>query len=191
MEPCSLPADLKDVVAIAAGGGHSLALEADGRILAWGSGMLDSGQIPDFGQAIVPPGLSNVVAVAAGAAHSLALKADGTVVAWGRNDYGEANVPDGLQNVWSIAAGDWHSVALIGDSQPVLTTRLENPKQSTAGFSVLTKSQSGKVYRLEYKNSLADSNWTALPLVAGNGHLLTLTDPSASPSQRFYRVRRW
>jgi hypothetical protein len=33
--------------------------------------------------------------------------------------------------------------------------------------------------------------WTALPLVAGNASILTLTDPAAGGTQRFYRVRQW
>jgi len=48
-----------------------------------------------------------------------------------------------------------------------------------------------RVYALEFKNSLTDSSWTALPLIAGNGGLLRLTDSSASAGQRFYRVRQW
>jgi hypothetical protein len=51
--------------------------------------------------------------------------------------------------------------------------------------------ESGRVYTLEYKNSLMDLDWIALPLVAGNGTNLVLTDPSATNSQRVYRVRRW
>jgi hypothetical protein len=30
-----------------------------------------------------------------------------------------------------------------------------------------------------------------LPLVAGSGGTLTLTDPTATNAQRFYRVRQW
>jgi len=55
----------------------------------------------------------------------------------------------------------------------------------------LLPTQYGRVYALEYKNSLTDSQWTALPLVAGNGGLRTLSDPTATGQQRFYRVRRW
>src|SRR5204863_429007 len=62
----TVPAGLNDVVAVAAGGNHSLALRADGTVRAWGSN--------SFGQATVPAGLSNVVAVAAGYNLSLALK---------------------------------------------------------------------------------------------------------------------
>jgi hypothetical protein len=43
---------------------------------------------------------------------------------------------------------------------------------------------------LEYKNSLTDSVWQSLPLRAGTGGALQLTDPSVV-SQRFYRVLQW
>ncbi len=97
-------AALADVVAVAAGGEHNLALKNDGTVLAWGWDV--------NGQANVPPGLSNVVAVAAGGQHSLALKADGTVVVWGDNAAGQTNVPAGLSPVVAIAAGERHSLAL-------------------------------------------------------------------------------
>src|SRR5947199_392385 len=71
----NVPAGLSNVVAIAVGAIHSLALTQNGTVLAWGNN--------DFGQATVPVGLSNIVAIAAGETHSLALKRDGTVVAWG------------------------------------------------------------------------------------------------------------
>jgi len=58
-------------VAIAAGYGHSLALAAEGRVVAWGRN--------DVGQTDVPSGLSNVVRIAAGGGHSLALLQQPTV----------------------------------------------------------------------------------------------------------------
>jgi alpha-tubulin suppressor-like RCC1 family protein len=177
-----VPADLTNVVAIAAGGYYQdLALKADGSVVAWSSSGLIS----------VPAGLSNVVAISAGDFHSLALKADGTVVAWGDNSYGQTNVPAGLSNVVAIAAGGYHNLALVGDGPPVLRAPMTNPAIGANGFSVSLSSQSGRVYALEHKNSLADSNWTASPLVAGTGGQLTLIDRAVTNSQRFYRVRRW
>jgi len=67
---CNVPAGLSDVVAVAGGGEHSLALKQDGTVVAWGANY--------YGQCNVPVGLNNVVAVAAGGDHSLALKQDGT-----------------------------------------------------------------------------------------------------------------
>src|SRR5947207_1923734 len=84
----TVPAGLNNVVAIAAGGDHSLALKRNGTVVAWG---WNGG-----GQSTVPAGLNNVVAIAAGRNHSLALKGDGTVVAWGWNVEGQSTVPAGL-----------------------------------------------------------------------------------------------
>jgi alpha-tubulin suppressor-like RCC1 family protein len=63
---------------IAAGLAHSLAIKADGTVVAWGSN--------SDGQTSVPANLSGVIQVAAGYYHSLALKADGSVVGWGANN---------------------------------------------------------------------------------------------------------
>jgi hypothetical protein len=106
-----IPADLNNVVAIAAGDFHSLALKQDGTVVAWGRSSL--------GRLDVSADLTNVVAIAAGFAHSLALKQDGTVVAWGDNFYGQSTVPPGLTGVIAIASGNDHSLALKNDGTVV------------------------------------------------------------------------
>ncbi len=179
----NVPQGLSNVIAVAAGDYHSLALKANGTVVGWG--------LNGNGQISVPPSLSNVVEIAAGGYHSLALKADGSVVAWGLNDYGQTNVPAGLTNVIAIGAGLYHSMALIGSGPPVAQVLLTNPAVNTNGFSLDLPTQSGRVYVLEYKNSLSGSIWTPLPLQAGNGGTLLLTDPAATNSQRFYRVQKW
>ncbi len=102
-----VPAGLTNVVAIAAGQNHSLALGADGTVAAWGCDC--------NGQTDVPTGLANTVSIAAGGNHSLALAADGRVTAWGDNAAGMLYVPTGLINVVAIAAGFEHSLALKAD----------------------------------------------------------------------------
>ena len=102
----NVPAGLSGVVAIAAGGDHTVALKSDGTVVAWGRN--------DYGQTYVPAGLSGVVAIAAGYDHTAALKSDGTVVAWGRSREGQTTVPTGLSGVVAIAAGGYHTVALVG-----------------------------------------------------------------------------
>jgi hypothetical protein len=103
----TVPPSLVQVIAVAAGGYHSLALKSDGTVVAWGGNT--------SGQANVPAGLTNAMAIAAGGYHSLALKSDGTVVGWGDNSTGEISIPAGLTNVMAIAAGYSHSLALRGD----------------------------------------------------------------------------
>jgi alpha-tubulin suppressor-like RCC1 family protein len=66
---------LSNVVSIAAGAAHNLAITHDRKVIAWG--------LNSSGQTNPPAGLENVVAVSAGGQHSLALKANGEVVAWG------------------------------------------------------------------------------------------------------------
>jgi len=99
------------IVKISAGFGYSMALKADGTVIAWGDN--------EYGQTNVPSDLRDVVAIAAGETHAIALKSDGTVVAWGDNRVGAANIPTGLNNVVSIAAGIQHSIALKSDGTVV------------------------------------------------------------------------
>ncbi|MEO5711896.1 MAG: hypothetical protein ABIT37_00260, partial [Luteolibacter sp.] len=105
------PSGFGDVIDLAAGWEHSMALRTDGTVIAWGRG--------DEGQTVVPVGLSSVVAVEAGDYHSLALKSNGTVVAWGGNDDGQTTVPLGLSDVIAIAAGNYHNLALKRDGTVV------------------------------------------------------------------------
>jgi len=89
---------------VAVGGGyyHSIALKADGTVVAWGRNQ--------YGQCDVPVDLV-AVAISTMGNFSLALKADGTVVAWGRNEYGQCDVPVGLL-AKTINAGAEHCLAI-------------------------------------------------------------------------------
>src|SRR5262249_55616636 len=98
------PFGLSNVVAIAAGISHSLALQSDGTVIAWGANY--------YGERIPPAGLTNVIAIAAGRDRSLAVRSDGTVVGWGQNSFNQTIPPPGISNVVAIAAGDDHTVAL-------------------------------------------------------------------------------
>jgi alpha-tubulin suppressor-like RCC1 family protein len=109
LAPGATPLEGDDVIAIAAGGAHSIMLQSNGTIFCRG----DDGE----GQATPPAGLQDVIAVAAGWLHSLALKRDGTVVAWGNNAESQCDVPPGLAGVVAIAAGGFHSLALGQDGR--------------------------------------------------------------------------
>ena len=103
----NIPPNATNIVAVAAGGVHSLALRADGTVVAWGYNV--------DGECNIPLGLTNVVGISAGDFHNLALKSDGSVVAWGYDGDGECNVPSGLTNVIAVSAGGAHSLALKDD----------------------------------------------------------------------------
>ncbi len=107
-----LPPGLENVVMLAAGDLHALALRRDGTVVAWGDNL--------HGQCDVPDGLKDIQAIAAGGAHSLALRRDGTVTTWGYDKQGLLSVPPDLDDVIVIAAGTSHSLALRADGTVVL-----------------------------------------------------------------------
>ncbi len=135
----------KSVIAIAAGGNHSLALCSDGSLVAWGNN--EAGQLGNNSarNSHVPVAVSvsgtalegkTVVGLAAGYLHSLALCSDGTMVAWGFNSEGQlgndtttpSRVPVAVsvigtplagKAVTSIAAGAMHNLAACSDGSVV------------------------------------------------------------------------
>lgn len=112
----NIPPGLTNLVAVAAGEYHLLALKSDGTVAAWGGRTLRG---REGSTTNVPVGLNGVTAIAAGSSHNLAVRSNGTVVAWGDNSYGQTNVPAGLSNVIGVAAGDLHSLALKADGKVV------------------------------------------------------------------------
>lgn len=121
---------LSSVVELAAGSQFSLALRADGTVLAWGDNTL--GQLgiesPREEKPREIPGLTGVVAIAAAQSHSAALLADGTVLGWGSDMHGESSgsgqagttVPaplpvPGVSGAVGIATGGEATLALLAD----------------------------------------------------------------------------
>ncbi len=104
-----MPAGLTNVISLAAGGGHVLALRNDGQVLAWGSNSCN--------QASAPSMASNVVKIAAGELFSLALRSDGSVMGFGSSYLNDTNLLAGLSNVVDITAGVLHWAALHSDGR--------------------------------------------------------------------------
>jgi alpha-tubulin suppressor-like RCC1 family protein len=90
--------------AVSGAGYHSLVLQPDGRVKAWGNN--------SYGQTNVPATLTNATAISAGWYHNLALRNDGTVTAWGYSYNDLLKVPIKATNVAAIAAGWYHNLAL-------------------------------------------------------------------------------
>ncbi|HEX2901368.1 MAG TPA: hypothetical protein VHS96_16760, partial [Bacteroidia bacterium] len=125
--PTQIPIDsLSGIVAISAGGEHSMALRRDGTVWVWGSNsvsQLGDGTTANRLSPYQVIGLAGIVAISAGYNFSLALDANGKVWAWGGNDFGQIgdtnmpvnqNVPVqlGIDSVVAISAGLFHVLAL-------------------------------------------------------------------------------
>lgn len=127
VSPPERVARLTNVVSFSAGKQHSLAVTDDGKVWAWGAGLVGQlGQVGMLNSALVPievPAVTGAVAVAAGDDFSLALRSDGSVWAWGYGTFGTlgrgqsilTSLPApvaGLRNIVAISAGDTHALAL-------------------------------------------------------------------------------
>jgi alpha-tubulin suppressor-like RCC1 family protein len=123
-----------NVVNVASGDYHGLAVLSDGTVKAWGrnsDGQLGNGSTTNAAVPVNVSTITNIFAVAAGTGHSLALRNDGTVWAWGLNANGQLG--DGstttrttavqvmigagnpLTGIVHVAAGGTHSIALRND----------------------------------------------------------------------------
>jgi len=121
------------IAAIAAGGSHSLALDTNGVVWAWGSNQFGELGLSSFvdkfntpQKLIFFPANTRILAIAAGASHSLAIDSAGRVWAWGRNQAGQLGnqtqidshgpslvlFPTTFPRVAAIAAGGAHSLAI-------------------------------------------------------------------------------
>lgn len=151
-----VPLGLANVVAVAAGDYHNLALKADGTVVAWGSNI--------GGQTNVPASATNLIAIAAGSAHCLALRADGTVLAWGTNNVGQTNVPLAANNVVAIAARANHSLALRADGTAVAwgdsMYGMNNVPSGTAGLVAIA---AGDTFNIGLGTDYARVQWGSYP----------------------------
>ncbi|MDR1151498.1 MAG: hypothetical protein LBK72_03305 [Bifidobacteriaceae bacterium] len=177
--PSAKAAELPTSQVLAAGDQHTVAIDADGHLWAWGSredGRLGDGI--DIGRTATPvqvPGLSHVVSVGAAYGHTVAALADGTVWTWGSN--------------WGSALGT--GVSDSYSAVPVQVPELTDVTLVTAGGSsswALTRS--GLVYgwghNRSYRLGNGDDIDSATPVlvagvrdvvdvVAGSSHTVALT----------------
>jgi alpha-tubulin suppressor-like RCC1 family protein len=137
--PVSGTSGLSNVIGVAAGYNHTVALtnSSGGTVWAWGgnsNGQLGNGNYGPGTDSNIPVqvgGLANIMAIAAGNAFTVALRNDppsSSVWAWGSNNIGQLGngaladvyTPGQVSGMYGtgaigIAAGDYHTVAMMID----------------------------------------------------------------------------
>jgi hypothetical protein len=172
----NVPRGLSNVVAIAAGYSHSLALTAQGQAVGWPPGSMT-----------VPSGLSNVVAIAAGVYYSLALTAEGRVVLGGGYECSQTTVPSGLRNVVALAAGHCHSLALL--RQPTLPTPRLELSRGVSGLELHAHGAPGISCQL-LRTSRLPGPWLPAEPVTFTNTIQLLRAPKTSEPAQFFRLLR-
>jgi hypothetical protein len=96
------------------------------------------------------------------------------------------NISSSVTNVVGNAPQRFYRVQIVPTPQPVILSL-----QVSNGLAVITwSSVPGKVYGLEYKRELTDTNWTEeLPHITATGFTTSVTNNVGSSSQRFYRIK--
>jgi alpha-tubulin suppressor-like RCC1 family protein len=129
---------LTDIINVAAGNQHSVALTGDGHVLAWGGNTFGQLGNASFESSYVPiyvlkdndEPFDDVIAIASGTNHVLMLTEENELWAWGQNENGQLannnpvsfNRPlriTGLPSnrIVQIAAGDSHSMVLLDNGE--------------------------------------------------------------------------
>ncbi len=184
-----IPPGLSNIVAVSAGGEHSLALRADGSVVAWGDN--------SAGQTNVPAVVQNVVAMAAGELHNVALRADGRAILWGNFTNGPNTHWTLGANMVAVAAGRAHTVTLRSDGvaqlwRPVLHTS-PPVAVATASNVVAVSADDASGFALGADGALIGwgttvTNDNIIAIAGGGEHRLALTseDELLAWGQNYY-----
>jgi len=156
-----------EIVQVAAGNNFALALDADGRVWAWGDN--------SSGQTTVPAGaLSGVTKITAGHSFAYVLKADGSVLGWGDSTNSRFNYA-GLTGIVDLVSG-WFETLFIDNAGAVHRRGSStNVSFNVSGWSSGVTSVGASRYNL-----IANQNGAAK--VTGHTNHRALTVPTAAQS---------
>jgi hypothetical protein len=180
----TVPSGLTQIIAVAGGRDHSLALRSSGTVVAWG----DS----SYGQTNVPGTLANVIGISAGGFHNAAVQNDGSITCWGYNFYNQASVPADVTNATAVSCGNAFTMALRNDGTVrAWGDNIYGQTNVPAGLSNVTAIAAGGFHGLALKADGTVTGWgynfygQATPpsdlsnvtaIAAGYFHSLALTD---------------
>ncbi|MCE9575109.1 MAG: hypothetical protein K8W52_18300 [Deltaproteobacteria bacterium] len=170
---------LTNVIAVAAGDFHALALEGDGTVWAWG--LNQTGELGGIATTGTPTQITSlaglhVIAIAAGASFSLAVTDAGAVYAFGTNDSGQCG-PGGATVTLPQAAGIATSIQVAAGHAHTMVVKQVDPVTRhvlTMGGNGAGQLGNGTVTGQSTPVTLAGN--TALDIAAGYDHSVAIID---------------
>jgi alpha-tubulin suppressor-like RCC1 family protein len=187
---------LQNVVAVAAGGWHSLALKSDGTVWAWGYnfyGQLGNDSGTDVDRPVQVKGengvgnLIGVVAIAAGDYSSYAVKSDGSVWAWGNNfngqlgngSYNNSDTPVRVLDIWEPSPGYMSGVVAISAGSAHCLALKNNGTVRSWGYNANGQLGLGNTTQSQYGRKVLNTAGSAelnnvIAISAGNFHSMAL-----------------
>ena len=169
-----------EIVAISAGGAHTVGLKSNGTVVATGSNI--SGQcfvyswsdiiavsvgngctlgLKSDGTVVTTGGndafsrdvsnLEDIIAVSVEGGHAVGLKSDGTVVAVGSNEYGQCDVSD-WNDIISVSAGDLHTVGLKSDGTVIAAGENDHGQCDVSDWNDIVSVSAGYDYTVGLKS---------------------------------------
>ena len=128
-------------VSIDAGYSHTVALNADGTVVATGSNTTNQCNVYRW---------TDIVSVGAGYGHTVGLKSDGTVVAVGSDQYNQCFVSD-WTDIVAISAGGYHTVGLKYDGTVVAVGQKDNGQCNVSKWDNIIAISSGSQHTVGLK----------------------------------------
>ncbi len=138
-------ANLKDIVAVSAGGYHTACLKYDGTVVV----IVENLEYKDKWKDV--ESWTDIVAVSSGAGHLIGLKTDGTVVAVGDNDCGQCDI-SGWTDIVAVSAGYDHTVGLKSDGTVVAVGDNENGQCNVEGWTEIVAVSAGTNHTVGLKS---------------------------------------
>jgi len=126
----------RDIVAIAAGSGHTVGLRSDGTVVSVGDNFYGQLNTNDW---------RDIVAIAAGSGHTVGLRSNGTVIAVGDNLHGQLNTND-WHDIVAITAGSIHTVGLKSDGTVITVGNNFHDQRNTTDWRGIVAITAGSTY---------------------------------------------
>lgn len=148
-----------DIVAVSAGGYHTVGLKSDGTVIATECeyhleliGLIDLPAAQNLsGAQCDVEDWTDIIAISAGKVHTVGLKSDGTAVATGKNGNGQCGV-EGWTDIVAVSAGGYHTIGLKAEGTAVTIGCNDYGQCDVTGWTDIVAVSAGETFSAGLKS---------------------------------------